>query len=266
MSFLSHLEVFRWHLVRSVIVMLCFTMALFFMKDVVFNYIILPPSHGDFWTYQQLCKLAQLTGMESDLCQAKLPFSIISTKMSGQFAMHIWVSLVLGVIVASPYVFWEIWRFIKPGLTPKERRKSRGVIFYVSLLFLLGVAFGYFIIGPLSIMFLGTYQVSDVIQNTFHLSSYISTMTSVVIASSVLFQIPIIIYFLTSLGILSSSFLKTYRKHAIVVIFILSAVITPPDVTSQILISIPILGLYHLGIRIAKRVEKKQAKDENKNG
>lgn len=266
MSFLGHLEVFRWHLVRSVAVLLVCTIVVFFLKDEVFNYVILPPSHGDFWTYQQLCKLSQLFGADSNLCDAKLPFKIISTKMSGQFAMHIWVSLVMGVIAASPYIFWEIWRFVKPGLTKIERKKSRGMIFYVTLLFLMGVAFGYFIVGPMSIMFLGTYQVSEVIQNTFHLSSYISTMTSVVIASSILFQIPVFIYFLTSIGLLSSEFLKTYRKHAIVVIFILSAVITPPDVTSQILISIPILGLYQMGIWIAKRIEKKQAKHENQNG
>ena len=182
--------------------------------------------------------------------------------MTGQFSMHLTSSMVVGLIVAFPYIFWEIWRFISPGLYSKERQAARGAVFYVSLLFFMGAAFGYFILAPLSINFLSNYQLDPSILNEFDITSYVTTLTMLVLASAIMFQLPVVIYFLSMSGLVTAAMLKTYRRHAIVGILILAAVITPPDVISQVLIAMPILVLYETGIQIAKRLEKKRAQQE----
>lgn len=261
MSFLDHLEQLRWHLLRSISAILIFMVLAFLSKGFVFGQVILGPSKVDFVTYRMLCKLSELFYLPA-LCIEKLPFIIQSRQMTGQFSMHITSSLVVGLIAAFPYVFWEVWRFISPGLYARERNAARGAVFFVSLLFFMGASFGYFILSPLSINFLSNYQLDPSIANEFDITSYVSTLSMLVLASAVMFQLPVVIYFLTQAGLVSSAMLKAYRRHSIVVILVLSAVITPPDVISQILIAMPILVLYEAGIIIAKRLEKKRREEE----
>ena len=265
MSFLDHLEQLRWHLLRSISAILVFMVLAFLSKSFVFGQVILGPSKIDFITYRVLCQLSDFFSLPA-LCIEQLPFIIQSRQMTGQFSMHITSSLVVGLIASFPYVFWEVWRFISPGLYDKEKNAARGAVFFVSLLFFLGASFGYFILSPLSINFLSNYQLDPSIANEFDITSYVSTLSMLVLASAVMFQLPIVIYFLTQAGLVSSLMLKTYRRHAIVVILVLSALITPPDVISQILIAMPILVLYEAGIIIAKRLEKKRREEELENG
>lgn len=260
MSFLDHLEQLRWHLLRSISAVFVFTIAAFLAKSFVFGVVILGPSKVDFITYTTLCRISDALSIPA-LCIDELPFVIQSRQMTGQFSMHMTSSLVIGLIVAFPYLFWEIWRFVSPGLHEKERSAARGAVFFVSLLFFLGAAFGYFILSPLSINFLANYQVDPSITNEFDITSYISTLSMLVIASALMFQLPVVIYFLSMSGLVTSTWLRSYRRHAIVVILIISALITPPDVISQLLIAMPILVLYEIGINIAKRLEKRRAQD-----
>lgn len=256
MSFLDHLEQLRWHIIRSLIAIVVFSMVAFVAKDLVFHTILLGPSRLDFWTYLRLCDLSTLLD-SSALCIDELPFIIQSRQMTGQFMMHITSSFVIGIILTFPYAFWEIWRFIRPGLYEKERKASRGATFSVSFLFATGVLFGYFILTPISINFLANYQIDPSITNEFDIVSYVSTVTTLVLACGLLFQMPVVVYFLTKAGLISASLMRKYRKHAIVVILILGAMLTPPDPFSQVLIALPLLGLYQTSIFICKRVEKR---------
>ena len=258
MSFLDHLEALRWHLLRSVAAILILSVAAFLAKSFVFGIVILGPSKVDFVTYRWLCELSDIVGLPA-LCIDELPFTIQSRQMTGQFTMHMTSSFVVGFIASFPFVFWEVWRFISPGLYDQEKNAARGAVFFVSLLFFMGAAFGYFILAPLSINFLSNYQLDPSILNEFDITSYISTLTMLVLASAIMFQLPVVVYFLAMSGLVTSSMLKAYRRHAIVIILIVSAIITPPDVISQILIAMPILVLYEAGIQIAKRLEKKRA-------
>jgi len=261
MSFLDHLEELRWHLIRSLTAVFVFAIAAFVSKGIIFGEIILGPSKPSFWTYRMLCNLSEILSSDA-LCISELPFIIQSRQMTGQFSMHITSSFVIGLICAFPYAFWEIWRFVKPGLYDKERKAATGATFYVSLLFFMGVFFGYFVVTPISINFLSNYQIDPSILNEFDIISYVSTVTTLVLACALLFQLPIVVYFATKAGLVSSSLLKTYRKHSIIVILMLSAVLTPPDPFSQVLIAIPLGLLYQLSILIAVKLEKKERKQE----
>jgi sec-independent protein translocase protein TatC len=225
-------------------------------KTFVFDKVILGPTDPSFIPYRFFCDFGPT------LCFYPEGLEIITRDISEQFLSHIKVSIWLGLIVAFPYVFWEFWRFVKPGLLDKERKAARGVVAVCSSLFLIGVAFGYFIISPFAITFLSSYSVSDKIANTTTLSTLVNSMTMFTIPTGIVFELPVVIYFLTKIGLLSSAFLKSYRRHAIVVILILSAIITPPDVITQFLIGIPLYGLYEVGILVARRVEKKQEKHD----
>lgn len=261
MSFLQHLEVLRWHLVRSSAAIVVMATLCFIGKGILFDRIIFGPKDPNFITYRLFCSFTRLFSEEGVFCLTEMPFSIINNKMAGQFSTHIWVSLIAGFILAFPYVLYEVWRFIKPGLRDSERKHSRGVIFFASILFLMGISFGYFLIAPLSVQFLGGYTISTEIKNLIDLLSYISTVTTVTLSSGLVFELPIIVYFLAKVGILTPEWMRTYRKHALVLILILSAVITPPDISSQILVTVPILLLYELSIRICARVVKNQKKE-----
>ncbi len=261
MSFLDHLEALRWHLLRSVSAVLIFSVAAFIAKDFVFGVLILGPSKVDFFTYRVLCDLGNYLGLPA-LCIDELPFTIQSRQMTGQFSMHMTSSMVVGLIAAFPYLFWEVWRFISPGLYDKERSAARGAVFFVSFLFLSGAAFGYYVLTPMSINFLANYQLDPSIANEFDITSYVSTLSMLVLASALMFQLPVVVYFLSMSGLVTSKMLKAYRKHSVVVILIVSAVITPPDVVSQLLIAMPILVLYEVGIFIAKGLERKRALKE----
>ena len=260
MSFLDHLEELRWHIIRSLIAICLLSIVAFALKSFIFGQVILGPSKPDFYTYRMFCKLGVLT--HSDFfCIDELPFIIQNRKITAQFTIHITYSMVAGLILAFPYVFWELWRFISPGLYDHERSVSRGAVFFVSLLFGLGVLFGYFVVTPISINFLTNYQLDPSIQNEIDLTSYVSTILMIVVACAIMFQLPIIIFFLASAGIITPDFLKSYRKHAIIVILIISAIITPPDVISQVLVAMPIMLLYEVGIKISKRVYKRRQKE-----
>ncbi len=264
MSFLDHLEELRWHLIRAVIAIFIFSIAAFISVDFVFNTVIFGPAKVDFWTFRMLCKLGDLVHSPA-LCIETLDFKLQSRQMTGQFTMHITSSFVIGLIVAFPYVFWEFWRFVSPGLQMTEKSISRGAVFSVTVLFTLGVMFGYFIMAPLAVSFLSGYHVSDLVHNEFDITSYISTLSSLVLGSGLLFQLPIVVYFLSKIGIVTPTLMRSYRKHAIVVILILGAVFTPPDPLSQILISLPLFGLYQFSIFISAFVHKKAERLAKKN-
>ncbi len=257
MSFLSHLEELRWHLVRSVVAVLVLAIVVFNFPHILFHDIVLGPSRESFISYRILCQLGDAIGMPSLCLKQSQLVEFQNTQMAGQLTYHIWASLISGFIMAFPYVSWEIWRFIKPALYNKEKKNISGLVFFISLLFFLGVAFAYFVIAPLTVNFLLTYDVmGDTVKNNPLISSYFSTVLNLVLGTGLIFQMPIFIYFLAKIGIVSPKFLKRYRKHSIVVIMILAAIITPPDVVSQILVAIPLLILYEISIVIAKRVYK----------
>jgi sec-independent protein translocase protein TatC len=257
MSFLDHLEELRWHIVRSLIAILVFAVIAFLAKSIIFGIIILGPSRADFWTYRMFCHLGQMTGTDA-FCIDDLPFIIQNRRMTAQFTLHLTSSFVIGLICAFPYTFWELWRFIGPGLYPNERNLTRGAVFFVSLLFLSGIMFGYFVVAPISINFLSHYQLDPSILNEIDISSYISTLIMIVLACGIMFQLPVVVFFLTKAGIVTPTFLKTYRKHAIVLMLALSAILTPPDIMSQMLMCVPLLFLYEISIMIARAVYRQE--------
>ncbi len=263
MSFLEHLEELRWHVVRSLAAVLIFTIGAFIAAPWIFQHIVFAPARVDFPTFVWLCNLGHLLGSGDALCVQEIPFKVQSRFMTGQFSMHIVSSFVIGIIVAFPYVTWELWRFIKPGLYPREKNSSRGAVAAISFLFLLGVLFGYYIMSPIMISFLANYQISDMIVNEFDITSYVGTVVGVVFGSGVLFQLPVVMFFLTKVGIVTPSFLRRYRKHAVVIILIIGAIVTPTaDPLSQSLISIPLYLLYEISILISAGVVRQKEREE----
>ncbi len=260
MSFFEHVEILRWHILRSIVAITTFATIAFIYKKFVFDYIIYAPAQPDFFTNHMLAELANKFNLPSLAINTK-PVDLKNIIMAGQFTTTLTVSFVAGIVAAFPYVMWEFWRFIKPALNTKEIKHSRGIIFFVSMLFILGVMFAYYIICPLSINFLANFKISNQVQNEINLGSYISTITSIVLAGGIIFELPIFIYFLSKIGIVSSDMLRKYRRHAIIGSLLLSAIITPPDAYSQLLVSIPLLLLYETGIIIARRIEKKNNKE-----
>jgi sec-independent protein translocase protein TatC len=262
MSFLDHLEELRWHVVRSAFAIVFFMILAFVFTKEIFDYVIFAPAKVDFPTFKWLCKLGDFFGMADAFCVESIPFKIQSRYMTGQFTMQFTAAFVIGLILAFPYVFWEIWRFVKPGLLNKERKFSKGAVFFVSLLFMMGICFGYFVLAPMSILFFSTYSISDVIVNEFDITSYVQTVVALVFGSGVLFQLPMVVYFLTKIGMLSPEFMRKYRKHAVVAILIIGAIITPPDPLSQTLISLPLYLLYEISIFISAGVVRNKRKRE----
>jgi sec-independent protein translocase protein TatC len=255
MSFLQHLEELRWRLVRSAAVILAFAIVLFIYQDWIMDNIFLSMSKPDFFTFSFFCKNLHF------MCVDEIPVNFQSTTMGGQFSYSLWMSFLGGIVLAFPFVFYQLWSFVKPGLKQNEKKVVKGIVFYVSLLFFAGILFGYFIVAPMSVQFFGTYQISSQIKNDFTINSYMSTILSTVFYSGLFFLMPIVSYLLAKIGIISSGFMKKYRKHAMVLVLILAAVITPPDMISQIIVSIPILFLYELGIFVVRNVEKKRKDD-----
>ena len=266
MSFLDHLEELRWHLIRSTMAIVLIGLIAFLMKDFIFDTIIFGPKKMSFPTYRLFCNIATRIGIESAFCADALPFTIQNRTMAGQFSAHIWTSIWAGFIVGFPFLLYEMWKFISPGLYEKERKYSRGFILIASLLFFMGVLFGYYVVAPLSINFLGTYQVSKEVLNEIDISSFISTVRASVIACGIMFELPIIIFFLTKVGLVTPETLRKYRKIALVIVLIVSAVITPPDVASQIIVAVPVLVLYQVSIYISIVVLKREAKKQQQHG
>jgi sec-independent protein translocase protein TatC len=262
MSFLDHLEELRWLLIRSTVaVLICATIA-FFFSDFIFNQIIFGPKNPDFITYRLFCELSQQFGLDQSLCVTEIPMRIQSREMGGQFSAHMWTSITAGFIIGFPFILWEFWKFISPALYENEKKYARAFVIIASLLFFMGVLFGYYLITPLSVNFLANYNVSEQIFNDIDLSSYISLLRSSTVACGLLFELPIIIYFLTKIGLVTPKFLRQYRKYTLIIVLVLSAIITPPDVLSQIIVAIPIMILYEVSILISASVTKSI---ENKN-
>ncbi|MBP7506778.1 MAG: twin-arginine translocase subunit TatC [Prolixibacteraceae bacterium] len=267
MSFLGHLEVLRWHLIRSVVAALIMMIAAFLFRDLVFNGIILSPRNPDFISNRMFNQFGQwigdLLGKETPaMAINKTPLTLVNIEMAGQFMSHVKISLIAGLILASPYIIWELWKFIAPALHENEKKYAGVAVFSISSLFIIGILFGYFIITPLSIDFLSTYLVSKDVINTIKLNSYISTVTTVTFATGLVFELPVVAYFTSAIGIVTPEFLKKYRRHAYVILLIIAAIITPPDVFSQILVCIPLIILYEISIYISRFVVKRKKKRE----
>jgi sec-independent protein translocase protein TatC len=257
MSFLGHLEALRWHLFRSVIVVICTSVIMFFMKEFLFDDIILAPKNATFFTYRALCHMSHVFGLGQELCINVIPFDLINIDLTGQFTIHMWVAFVAGVIIAAPYILWELWSFIKPALHEKEKKSANGIIFYLSFLFSFGVLFGYYVIVPMSVNFLGAYQVSTQVKNAINLDSYISTVTTLTLISGIIFELPMVIFFLSKIGLITPVFMRTYRRHAVIVILILAAVLTPTsDITTLLLVAVPLYILYEISIFVSANVVK----------
>jgi len=264
MSFISHLEELRWHVIRAGGSILVFAILAFVYIQEIYHYVIVAPSRPDFWTYRMLCKLSEITGYE-DLCVKSLNFKLQLIGMGDAFTMSMTSSVIAGLIFAFPYAFWEIWRFIKPGLKPSERRSARGAVFYVTFLFFAGVLFGYYVVSPLAINFLANYTLDPSIINEFSLASYISLVATLTLACGVAFQLPIVVFVLSKIGVLTPSFMREYRKHSMIVILIVAAVITPsPDIYSQVLVAIPLFMLYELSIMVSAKVEREKLAEEKR--
>jgi sec-independent protein translocase protein TatC len=261
MSFLDHLEELRWHLIRSLIAVVIFTIGAFVSAKWIFENIVFAPARPEFPTFKVLCKLGAALNYDA-LCITDIPFKVQSRNMTGQFTMHIMASFIIGLMIAFPYVCWEIWRFVKPGLQVKERKYSRGAIAAVSVLFFFGVMFGFYVIAPWMVYFLANYSISDMVINEFDITSYVSTVVMLVFGSGLLFQLPVVIYFLTKVGIVTPEFLRKYRKHSIIIILVVAAIVTPPDPLSQMLITIPLYLLFEISILISAAVARRKAKEE----
>lgn len=261
MSFFDHLEELRWHIFRSVIAIIVFALVVFFSKDFVFNSVIFGPRSPDFITYRVICSFSNAIGLGDNLCFYPQEFNLITPDMGELFLTHMKVSFLLGFVIAFPYIFWEFWRFIKPGLYDKERRVTRYAVGVCSLLFIIGVLFGYFVVSPFAVSFLTGYQLPGV-ESTPALGSYIGYMVMFTLPTGLVFELPVIAHVLTQVGVLSSAFLKQYRRHAIVILVALAAIITPPDAFSQVLIALPLVGLYEISVLVSKRVERQKALEE----
>ncbi len=260
MSFWDHLEELRGHIIRSLIAVVVLAGVAFANRHIVFDTIILAPSSSHFITYRLLCKLGRLVHTSS-LCVKGMHLKIINISMSGQFLTHIYISLAAGALLSFPYILWEIWRFVQPALLKNEKKYSRGGLVTSTLLFLIGVVFSYFMIVPIMVNFLGNYSVSSDVVNTITLKSYISTIVSMTLAVGLVFELPILVYFLTRIGIITPQFLKSNRKYMVIILLTVAAIITPPDVFSQMLVFIPLEILYEASILVSKRVYKRHLKE-----
>ena len=261
MSFLDHLEELRWLLVRSTTAILVMAIATYFISDYLFDTILFGPTRPSFFTYTFFCDLSHKLGFAESICITEMPFIIQNTEMEGQVNVFVWICILAGFILSFPYILWEIWKFISPALYDKEKKNAKVFIFFSSLLFFLGVIFGYFVVIPMSVNFLATFTVSDVVKNQFTLESYIGMVKTSILASGLFFELPIIIYFLTKLGLVTPKFLRKYWKYAVVIILLIAAIVTPPDVVSQTIVAIPMLIIYEISIFISMLVYKKQIKE-----
>lgn len=264
MSFFDHIEALRWHVLRSLVAVLIATVVIFIKITFIYDTIIMAPTRHTFITYEVFCKFGHLMGLGDKLCLEDVPLTFQNMQLSGQFLQAISSSFTFGMIIAAPYILWEFWRFVRPALKENELKYTRGIVFWTSLLFFAGVAFGYFILTPYTVNFFAAYSISESIHNIITIKSYLSTLRQIILGTGALFELPILTYFLAQTGIITSAMLKTYRKHAILVIVVLAAIITPPDVASQIIVSIPLYGLYEVSIWIAKKVERRQKIREEK--
>jgi sec-independent protein translocase protein TatC len=261
MGFFDHIDELRKHIIRSVVAILVCALVVFFNKSLLFDTILFGPMHTDFWTYRQMCDLSYyLTGTD-EYCVKAMGFVLSNIDMTGQFTQHLFISFVAGFVISFPFVLWQFWAFIKPALSGMEIAYARGFVFFSSMLFFIGILFGYFLLAPLSINFLGSYKVSELVSNEINLESYISFLTTLTFACGLIFEMPMLVYFLAKIGILGSALMSKYRRYALIVILILAGILTPsPDMASQIMMALPLYGLYEISILVAQKVEQNKVK------
>ena len=252
MAFTDHIEELRWHIIRSILAVIVCAIIIFINVEWIFDHIILGPAHTDFISYRAMCKLGQLIHVDA-LCLDSINIEFQNTELSGQFMMSFSVSFMLGFVIAFPFIFWELWKFIKPALKPSELKYARGIVFWTSLLFFTGVAFAYYVIAPFTINFFASYQLSPSFKNIITMSNYYDTMSDLVLGLGLVFELPVVVFFLSRIGLLTPQLMRSKRNYAILIIFVLSAVITPPDWFSIWLVAIPLLILYEAAIRISAR-------------
>ncbi len=260
MSFMQHLDALRWHLVRSAIAITLFAVTLFFFNDFLFDTVIFGPLKQDFISYRALCSLGYHVGAGDVMCMTVKTPHLQTLSASEQFFTHMWIALVGGLILAFPYVLYELWKFIKPALKDTESRPAKWFVIVASVLFLIGIFFGYFLLFPMSYNFLINYKLSSsqIVQTNNTLDDYISLISTMTLVAGAVFELPIIVYFLSRLGLLTPAFMRKYRKYAVVIILIAAAIITPsPDVTSQMVVAIPMYLLYEVSIFVSAYVVKK---------
>jgi sec-independent protein translocase protein TatC len=265
MSFIDHLEVLRGHILRSVIAIVIGAILAGIFDDFIIDRVLLGPTHDDFPTYGKICSMGRWLQLGDALCMKGIRLTMQSINVSGQFSMWFTVVLVSGLILAFPYVFYQFWKFIKPALNKKELQRTRGVIFWVSFLFFTGVCFGYFIVAPYALNFFFNFQLHGSIANNWTINSYIDMMLPLVLGSGLAFQLPLVIYFLAKIGIVSATYLRKVRKYAIVIIFIIAGIITPgPDIISQLAVALPLLLLYEISILLTVNEEKRRKAEDEK--
>ncbi len=258
MSFFEHLEVLRWHIIRAVIAVTVFAILSFSFYDFIFNEIIMGPKNLDFWTYRMMCKFGALLNLDG-FCVERIPFNIINTELAGQFMLQINSCLLMAVALGFPYLLFEVWLFIKPALTDLERKSANGFVLYATILFVIGALFGYYIVVPLSVNFLANVSLSDEITNQITIDSYLSTIATLTLGCGVIFLLPILIFILSKLGLMTPQFMRASRRYAIVIILIIAAIITPTaDVITLLTVSAPMFILYELSIAVSARVKKQR--------
>jgi sec-independent protein translocase protein TatC len=263
MSFFDHLEDLRWHIVRSfVAIVVLSTFGFIYTKEILDN-VIFGPTNASFPSYVLLCKISHLVGMGDKLCITPVAIAFQNHQLVGQVMLQFKLAFIFGLIVAFPYIFWEFWSFIKPALKERELKGARGVIFWVSFQFFLGIGFSYFLMAPFTINFLAGYSVTDKVVNQFFIDDYFDLMTQIILGMGILFELPILVFFLTKIGFVTPTFLRTYRRHAVVIILVLAAIITPPDVVDQLIVFTPLYGLYEISIYVSKRALKGMEDREN---
>lgn len=262
MSFIEHLDVLRGHLFKSAVAVALGAIVMAIYNKFIVERVLMGPTNGDFWTYTYLCKLSQKLGLGTRLCMTQIHVNMQSTEVAGQFNIYFNVILIGGFILAFPYVFWQFWKFTKPALKPNELRNTRGVIFWVSLLFFLGVLFGYFIIAPYTINFFSNFSLDPKIKNIWTVASYFNTIVPLILGAGLAFQLPLVMYFLAKVGVVSAGYLRRVRKYAILIMLIVAGIITPPDMLSQIVCTLPLMALYEISILLCVKVEKRQKQEE----
>lgn len=263
MSFFEHLEELRWHIVRSLVAIISLGIVIFIYRDWYFSTVLLGPTQEDFFSYRFFCWLSDQMHIGKTLCVSPPPFKAIAIGFAEAFITAFQMSFIGGFIVAFPYVFYEVWRFISPGLYPKEKKATRGVVFICSFLFLLGVLFGYFVIAPFAIRFLVGFTLPGV-ENTPALSSVISYMVMFTLPTGIIFEMPVVVYFLARIGLVTPESMRSYRRHSIIGILLLAAIVTPtPDIATQLLLAIPLYGLYEASVIVAGRGMRQYEKDHD---
>jgi sec-independent protein translocase protein TatC len=261
MSFIDHLEILRWHIVRSVLAILSSAILFFIYIDEIFDQVIMGPTRNDFISYRFFCKVSHALGMGDSLCMPPMTLNLQVTSISGTFMSSITIAIVGGLLVALPFVFWEIWKFIRPALKPTELKYTRGIIFWVTMFFFMGACFGYFMLAPFTFNFLSNYTIGaiGVIEYRPTLSDYLDTLIDITLGAGIAFELPMATWLLSKLGIITPNFLRTYRKYAYVVLLVLAAIITPsPDWGSQLIVVVPLVLLYEISILISARIQKRR--------